>query len=122
MFAGTPRIYEYAKKYGIKTAWGSDLLFSQALTPRQNIILTHLTNWYTNAEILRAATSVNAELLSLSNLRTPYEGKLGVIEEGSLADLLVVKGNPLDDIRLIEDPEKSFAVIMKDGTVHKNTL
>lgn len=122
LFAGTPRVYEFVKKYGIKTGWGSDVLFSPELTPRQNVMLTHLTNWYTNAEILRAATSVNAELLSLSNLRTPYEGKLGVIEEGSLADLLVVKGNPLDDIRLIEDPEKNFAVIMKDGTVHKNTL
>jgi imidazolonepropionase-like amidohydrolase len=122
LFAGTPRIYEYAKKYGIKTGWGSDVLFSPELTPRQNIMLTHLTNWYTNAEILRAATSVNADLLSLSNLRTPYEGKLGVVEEGSLADLLVVSGNPLDDIRLLEDPEKNLAVIMKDGTVHKNTL
>jgi imidazolonepropionase-like amidohydrolase len=122
LFAGTPRVYEYVKKYGIKVAWGSDVLFSPELTPRQNIMLTHLTNWYSNAEILRAATSVNAELLSLSSLRTPYDGKLGVIEQDAFADLLVVDGNPLEDIRLIEDPGKNLSVIMKDGKVHKSTL
>ncbi|RLP27046.1 amidohydrolase family protein [Mesorhizobium sp. YM1C-6-2] len=122
LFAGTPRVYEFVKKYGIKTAWGSDVLFSPELTPRQNIMLTHLSNWYTNAEILRMATSVNADLLALSNLRTPYPGKIGVIERDAFADILVMNGNPLDDIRLIEDPEKNLAVIMKDGRVHKNTL
>lgn len=122
LFVGTPRVYEFVKKYGIKAAWGSDVLFSPELAPRQNIMLTHLSRWYTNAEVLRAATSVNAELLALSNLRTPYEGKLGVIEEGALADLLVLNGNPLDDLRLIEEPETSLAVIMKDGRVHKNAL
>ena len=122
IFGHTPGMYGYIKKYGIKTAWGSDLLFSAALAPRQNIMLTHLANWYTNAETLRAATSANGELLALSNLRTPYDGKLGVIEEGAFADLLVVDGNPLDDIRLIENPEKNLSIIMKDGVVHKNML
>lgn len=122
LFAGTPRVYEFVKKFGIKTAWGSDVLFSPALTPRQNIMLTHLTNWYSNAEALRMATSVNAELLNLSNLRNPYPGKLGVIEKDAFADLLVVDGNPLDDIRLIENPEKNLVAIMKDGVLHKNTL
>ena len=122
LFAGTPRVYEFVRKHGIKTAWGSDILFSPELTPRQNIMLTHLSRWYTNAETLRMATSVNAELLALSNLRAPYPGNLGVIEKGAFADLLVVNGNPLEDIRLIEDPERNLAVIMKDGRVHKNTL
>ncbi|MEY9779776.1 metal-dependent hydrolase family protein [Sinorhizobium fredii] len=122
VFAGTPRIYELVRKHGIKTAWGSDVLFSPEITPRQGIMLTHLSNWYTNAETLRMATSVNAELLALSNLRNPYPGKLGIIEEGALADMLVVDGNPLEDIRLIEDPGKNLAVIVKDGKVHKNTL
>jgi imidazolonepropionase-like amidohydrolase len=122
IFGHTPGMYGYIKKYGIKVAWGSDLLFSAALTPRQNVMLTHLANWYTNAEVLRAATSVNAEMLTLSNLRTPYDGKLGVVEEGAFADLLVIDGNPLDDIRLIENPEKNLSVIMKDGAVFKNML
>ena len=122
LFAGTPRVYEFVKKLGIKTAWGSDVLFSPALAPRQNIMLTHLSNWFTNAETLRMATSVNAELLALSNLRNPYPGSLGVIEKGAYADLLVLNGNPIDDIRLLEDPGKNLSLIMKDGRIHKNIL
>jgi imidazolonepropionase-like amidohydrolase len=78
-------------------------------------MLTHLTRCFTNVATLRAATSVNAELLALSNLRNPYPGELGVIEQGALADVLVVNGNPPENIRLIEDPRQSLAVIMKDG-------
>jgi imidazolonepropionase-like amidohydrolase len=85
-------------------------------------MLTHLSRWYTNAETLRMATSRNAELLALSRLRNPYPGKLGVIEKAALADLLVVNGNPLDDIHLLEDPAKNLAIVMKDGRIHKNTL
>ena len=68
------------------------------------------------------ATGTNGELLKLSGLRDPYPGKLGVVQEGALADLLLVDGNPLDDIKLIEDPAKNFVVIMKDGRVFKNLL
>jgi imidazolonepropionase-like amidohydrolase len=68
------------------------------------------------------ATSTNAELLALSGKRNPYPGKLGVVEQGALADLLLVDGNPLDDIGLIADPAKNFKVIMKNGTIYKNTL
>jgi imidazolonepropionase-like amidohydrolase len=122
LLAGTPKIYELIRKYGIKTAWGSDVLFSPELAPRQSVMLTHLSQWHTNAEALRMATSINAQLLALSNLRTPYPGKLGVIEKGAFADLLVVNGNPLENIRLIEDPENNLAVIVKDGRIHKNIL
>jgi imidazolonepropionase-like amidohydrolase len=68
------------------------------------------------------ATSVNAELLTLSGLRNPYPGKLGRIEEGALADLLLLDGDPLANIKLIEDPAKNVLVIMKDGKIYKNTL
>ncbi|MCK4204785.1 amidohydrolase family protein [Brucella pituitosa] len=122
LFSGTPQIYAFARKYGIKTAWGSDLLFSPALTSRQNFMLTHLSQWYSNAETLRAATSVNAELLALSNLRNPYPGKLGLIEPGAFADLLVLNESPLDDIHVLERPEQTLAIVMKDGKIHKNSL
>lgn len=122
VFAGTLTAYELAKKHSIKTAWGSDMLFSPQMTARQGTMLTHLSPWYTNAEILRMATSTNAELLALSNLRNPYPGKLGVVEVGAFADMLVVDGNPLDNINLMNEPEKHLAVIMKDGRIHKNTL
>ncbi len=85
-------------------------------------MLTHLSRWYDNVETLSMATAVNGELLALSGPRNPYSGKLGVIEEGALADLLLVDGNPLQDIRVIADPDRNFVVIMKDGHIHKNTL
>jgi imidazolonepropionase-like amidohydrolase len=120
--AGTDRVYALAKKYHLKTAFGTDVLFSQALADKQGSMLAALTRWYTPAEALVMATSTNAELLSLSGLRNPYPGKLGVVEEGALADLLLVDGNPLDNIALVEDPAKNFVVIMKDGKVYKNIL
>ncbi|GAA5543007.1 MULTISPECIES: metal-dependent hydrolase family protein [Brucella/Ochrobactrum group] len=122
LFAATPRMYELIRKHGVKTAWGSDILFSPQLAPRQSFMLTHLSQWYSNAEALRMATSGNAELLTLSNLRNPYPGKLGVIEKDALADLLVVNTNPLEDIHALEKPAESLAVIMKDGRMQKNTL
>jgi imidazolonepropionase-like amidohydrolase len=48
--------------------------------------------------------------------------KLGVIEEGAYADLILVDGNPLENIQLIADPDKKFLLIMKDGVVFKNIL
>ena len=68
------------------------------------------------------ATHDNAELLALSGPRSPYQGKLGVVEKGALADLILVNGNPLENIQLIADPEENFKVIVKDGTIYKNTL
>ncbi|WP_375166700.1 amidohydrolase family protein [Bradyrhizobium brasilense] len=120
--AGTDWVYGFAKKYKLKTAFGTDVLFSKALADRQGAMLSALTRWYTPAEALIMATSTNAELLGLSGLRNPYPGKLGVVEEGALADLLLVEGNPIDNIKLIEDPAKNFLVIMKDGKVYKNLL
>ena len=120
--SGTDRVYALAKKYGIKTAFGTDVLFAPALAERQGAMLVSLTRWYKPAEALIMATSTNAELLGLSGLRNPYPGRLGVVEEGALADLLLVDGNPIENIRLIEDPAKNFLVIMKGGKIYKNLL
>jgi imidazolonepropionase-like amidohydrolase len=122
VWPGIGRAYELAKKYKIKTAWGTDVLFSRALAQRQGAILASLARWYTPAEALAMATGTNAELLALSGKRNPYPGKLGVVEQGALADLLLVDGNPLDNINLIADPAKNFKIIMKDGIIYKNTL
>lgn len=122
VLAGTDMAYRLARKHNIKTAFGTDVLFSPALAKRQGELLTRLVRWYSPAEALTMATSTNAELLALSGKRNPYPGKLGVVEEGALADLLLVDGNPLEDISLIAAPEKSFVVIMKDGKVFKNML
>jgi imidazolonepropionase-like amidohydrolase len=67
-------------------------------------------------------THDHAQLLALSGLRNPYPGKLGVVEVDALADLLLVDGDPIANINLVADPEKSFLLIMKDGKIFKNTL
>ena len=122
VFAGTDKTYRLAKKYKIKTAFGTDILFSPQLARIHGALLAKLTQWYTPAEALIMATGTNAELLALSGKRNPYPGKLGVVEEGALADLLLVDGDPLKDIKLITDPAKNFVVIMKDGKIHKNLV
>lgn len=59
----------------------------------------------------------------MSGERNPYkEAKLGVLQEGAWADMLLVNGNPLQDINLLKDYEHNFVVIIKDGKVYKNTL
>jgi imidazolonepropionase-like amidohydrolase len=121
VWPGIARTYELAKKYKIKTAWGTDVLFSRELAQQQGAILASLSRWYTPAEALVMATSTNAELLALSGKRNPYPGKLGVVEQGALADLLLVEGNPLDNLNLVADPN-NFKIIMKDGKIYKNTL
>jgi len=122
VFAGTDNAYKLAKKYKIKTAFGTDILFDAKLTGRQGAQLAKLVRWYTPAEALKMATADNGELMALSGLINPYPGKLGVIEEGALADLVLVDGNPVEDIKLIADPARNFIVIMKDGKVYKNLL
>jgi len=122
VWPGIARTYELAKKYKIKTAWGTDVLFSHALAQQQGAILASLVRWYSPAQALAMATGTNAELLALSGKRNPYPGKLGVVEEGALADLVLVDGDPIANINLIADPDKNFVVIMKDGKVYKNIL
>ena len=87
-----------------------------------------------NFEMLKAATSTAGELLALSGKMSPYPlGKLGVIEEGAYADILIVDGNPLEDIGVIggnelwykappRDGVETIKLIMKDGKIYKNTL
>lgn len=68
------------------------------------------------------ATSNGAALLAMSGKRNPYPGKMGVIEEGALADLLLINGNPLKDISILTKPDENLALIMKDGKIYKNTV
>lgn len=117
---GTSNIYEFARKYDLKTAWGTDILFSPILARGQNHMLLNLLKWYTPVEALQMATGTNGELLLLSGKRNPYPGRIGLIEEGAYADLLLIDGNPLEDLSLVADPENKFLIIMKDGVIYKD--
>jgi imidazolonepropionase-like amidohydrolase len=121
--AGFMEMIELAKKYKLKIAFGSDLFLSKEMYD------LHAQEWvaraklFSNLEILRQATSIGAELVEFSGPRNRFqEGPLGVIQVGAYADLVVVEGNPLEDITILSDPEANLRLIMKDGKVYKNTL
>ena len=117
---GQKIVWPMAKRLGVKLAWGTDFLFEPELNAQQNAYILRLKPYFTPAELLKLVTSGNAELLALSGPRTPYEGRLGVVEQGALADLILVRGDPLADIDLIGDPARNFTVIMKDGVIVKS--
>lgn len=120
--SGTDAAYGLAIKHGARVAWGTDVLFDAKLANRQGAQLAKMVRWFTPARVLKMATGDNARLLAMSGQRNPYPGRLGVVEEGALADLLLVDGNPLEDIDLLADPADKLLVIMKDGNLHKNLL
>lgn len=121
-YAGIDNLFTLAKKIGYSNiAFGSDIITDPATLEKINDEFKYRRKWFTPVEILRQATSNSATLLSLSGPRNPYPGKLGVIEEGAYADLLLVNGDPLADISILAEPEESLALIMKDGRIYKST-
>ncbi len=117
----TGKVMEWTKQYGVKQAWGTDLLDSLEDRAEQLKDLTIRTKWFTSAELMVQATGNGGDTVALSGKRNPY-GKLGVIEAGAMADILIYDQNPLEDITIVEDYENNLDFIMKDGFVHKNTL
>ncbi len=115
--AGLDRMMQLAKKYNVKVAFGTDVFGNPRVFAMESEEFGARTRWFTPLEILRQATSINGDLLALSGPRYPYPGKLGVIEPGAMADVLLVDGNPLEDITLLGKPEQSLALIVKDGRV-----
>ena len=119
---GTDTAYRLAIKHKARIGWGSDILFSPGDTDRQATLVTDMRRWFTPAQTLRQITSENAAILALSGARAPYDGRLGVVEKGAFADLLVVDGDPTQDLAVLGDPARNLRVLMKDGRIHKNTL
>jgi imidazolonepropionase-like amidohydrolase len=119
---GTDNAFRWARKHKVKLAFGSDILLQPQLTKNQITDILKLKQWFTPAEALKLVTHDNAQLLALSGPRNPYPGKLGVIEAGAYADLLLVDGDPTVSLELIGDPARNLKIIMKDGRIFKNTL
>jgi len=124
-------------KNKVKVVFASDYVgtFADAERARRYEIWWRTQTFDSKFEVLKQLTSVAGEMLALSGPRNPYgAGKQGVIEEGAYADILLVDGNPLEDISVIggatewfdADPEwkpiPTLKVIMKDGVIYKNTL
>jgi imidazolonepropionase-like amidohydrolase len=119
--SGMDNMFKLAKKYNIKVAYGTDLLFSYEGRKTQLKDLTLRKQWYTSPEIMIQATGTGGEVVGLCGKRNPY-GKVGVIEEGAMADILIYSKNPLEDVSIVEDYENNLKLIIKDGKTYKNEL
>ena len=119
---GTVRAFELAKKHNVPVAFGTDILFNPAGTASQGRQLAKFARFMSPLEALHKATGAAGALLALSGERAPYAGRLGVIAEGALADLLVIDGDPETDLAWLDTPDTSLRLIMKGGRVFKETL
>lgn len=121
--SGFGEMIALAKKYELKIAFGSDVFLSKEAYALQSQEWVARSKFFTPLENLKHATSIGGEILALSGQRNRYKkGPLGVIQKGAYADILIVDGNPLEDITILAEPEKSLSVIMKDGVIYKNNL
>lgn len=119
---GTVRAYQMAIDMKIKTAWGTDILFTPQNLKSHGRQLAKLTRFYDPMALLKIATASNGELLGLAGNRSPYKGKLGVIEPGAFADLLIADGDPTVNLDFLGDPDTNLKLIMKDGRIYKDQL
>ncbi|WP_417317728.1 amidohydrolase family protein [Emcibacter sp.] len=99
---------ENAVAAGIKTGFGTDLIGEMHVHQTEEFLIRKEVQ--SSFEILRSATSVNAEILNKT-------GELGVVAEGALADLLLVNGNPLEDISLLAGDSHNLSMVMKNGEI-----
>ena len=127
--------FDLIKKYKPKQVFAVDaVLASRDNYKRQRAHEIYMfAETFGNFEMLNAATSTAGELLTMTKLTNYHDGKLGVIEQGAYADILLVDGNPLEDITVIggnelwlkapkPKPIETIRLIMKDGVIYKNTL
>ena len=119
---GTERAYELVQRFRVKTAWGTDILFSPSNLPNHARQLAKLTRFYDPLEVLRLATGNAGELLKLCGPRNPYPHDLGVIAPGAYADILIAEGDPARSLDFLTDPAAKLKLIMKNGRIHKDTL
>ena len=104
---------EMAHTAGIPIVYGTDLFADMHDHQLQEFVIR--SEVQPPADLIRSATSTAAELLRMV-------GQVGVVAPGAFADLLVVDGNPLEDIRVLTTPERTLKLIMKNGQIYKNEL
>lgn len=98
---------------GVKIASGSDLLGPMHIYKAKELELKGQV--MTPMDTLLATTKVNAELLNLSH-------RIGTLEEGKWADLIVLDGNPLEDLTIFQRHQTAVSLVMKGGKIYKNLL
>jgi imidazolonepropionase-like amidohydrolase len=121
--AGFGDLIRLAKKHKLKIAFGSDVFLSKEAYDLQALEWVARADYFTPTEIMVQATSIGAELIELAGPRNRYrDGPLGVVKVGAYADLVLIDGNPLEDISILAEPDRSLKLIMKDGVIYKNTV
>jgi imidazolonepropionase-like amidohydrolase len=119
---GAPQAIEWAKHYGVKILWGSDLFFGDDAWVNFRQEFAYRDRFFEPIEQMIQVTGNNGEVLALSGWKNPYpHGALGVIQEGAYADILLIDGDPSKDIKILMD-SNNIDLIMKDGVIYKNTL
>ena len=98
---------------GVTIAFGTDLLGPTHVRQSEEIAIR--SRVLPAAEILASATTIAARLLGM-------EGRIGVIAPGAFADLLVLDANPLEDVTILAQPERSIRMVIKAGAVHRSSL
>lgn len=119
VLAGQDNLLALIKKYKIKTGFGTDLVFG--LYPLINQEFAARAPYFSNAEIMRQATSESAEIVRMCG-KLNRHGNFGEIREGWVADLVLIDGDPFEDIKILTDPDSALPVIMKAGKIYKNAL
>ncbi len=125
IIAGMENEIILAKKHKVKIGFGTDFFGpTNEAFAMQALEFKARAKYFTPVEILRQVTSTNAAIVAMSGpMMNPYlQGPLGVIQKGAYADILIVNGNPLDDIEILGDAKNNIPLIMKDGVIYKNTL
>ncbi len=119
---GGKQMIQWARKHKLLIVSGGDTFGVKMLNQNIENVIIEATFGFTPYEALLHSTSNAAKVLGWSGGLNPYkDGTLGTIEVGGYADLLIIEGNPLEDLTVLRD-RSNLKVIMKDGRFHKNTL
>jgi len=120
---GVVKVAKWAKKHGVLIVSGGDMFGTPFKDMQAENVIVETELGFTPFEALQHATYNAGKVLAWSGELNPYkDGPLGVIQEGAYADMLIVDGNPLEDLSVLRDYKKNLRVIMKNGLVYKNTL
>ena len=121
--AKTAYATELINKYDLKILFGTDMMVTYPdYEPRQGLDFKEYKKRFGSYKGIVSATGNVNDLIKLTTYQNPYpEGEIGVLKKGSFADILVIQGNPVEDLELLYDVN-NIQLIMKDGKVYKNTL
>jgi imidazolonepropionase-like amidohydrolase len=127
---------DLANQYEVNIGYGTDVVVSNVTSTRgaRDFQMFQFAEAFGNLRTMKMMTGDNGRLMALTGAMNPYPGKLGVIEAGAYADIILVDGNPIEDIALLGAAPEMFGVpretisiptipfVMKGGKILRNTL